>query len=212
MMQKYKNATTIEEDLLRLQEIGKSTSLSIKDVLKILSKKGFLLTILLLNLPFCQPLQIPGFSVPFGLAIAFLALKMIFGKHIWLPQSLLTKTIPPDTLQKIIENVLWLIKKIKRWTYPRLTMLCQHPALQIVNALLIFILGICLAMPLPIPFSNMIVAWAIFFIALGSLESDGVLVIIGYIVSLLAFAFFTATIIINWKVISYFFTSLRAFG
>jgi hypothetical protein len=207
-MQKNKIATTIEDDLLHLQGLGKTTSLSIKEVLSILYKKGYLLTILLLNLPFCQPLQIPGLSVPFGLAIAFLALKMIFGRHIWLPQKILAKTIPPDTLQKIVDNILWLIRKIKRWTYPRLILLCQHPVLQIFNAVLIFILGLCLAMPLPIPFSNMIVAWAIFFIALGALENDGVLVIVGYIVSLLAFVFFAATIIINWKILTYFFPSL----
>lgn len=204
-MPKVKSHTTIEEDLLVLQQQGKDKALSIKEILDILSKKGHLLTILVLNLPFCQPLQIPGMSVPFGLAIAFLALKLVFGKYAWLPKKIQAKVIPSNTLQKITKKTLWMLSKIKRWTYPRVTLLCDHPIAQVINGLLIFILGICLAMPLPIPFSNLVVSWAILFIGLGSLKNDGIMVLIGYLVSLFAFVFFAVTILINWKILTAIF-------
>lgn len=193
-MKKTEDVSTIEEDLLLLQEKGKTASISIEEILHILSRKGQSLVIIFLSLPFCQPLQIPGLSTPFGVAIAFIGVEMAFGKYAWLPKRILAKKISPDTLQKITENILWVLKKAKGWVFPRLTWLCHHPILQVINGLLISILGVLLALPLPTPFSNLMAAWSIFFIGLGILKDDGIFVLIGYFTSLLTIAFFVATV------------------
>lgn len=195
-MKKTINESTIEEDILLLQEKCRDSSISIGEILHILSRKGQSLIILFLSLPFCQPLQIPGLSTPFGLAIAFIGLKMAFGKYAWLPKKILAKTISPHTLQKITKKILWLLKKMQRWISPRLTLLCYYPALKIVNGLLISILGILLALPLPAPFSNLMAAWAIFLIGLGILKEDGLFILFGYFVSLLTFGFFVAMVLL----------------
>jgi hypothetical protein len=193
-MKKSKNNSTIEEDILLLQEKGKNRSISIGEILNILSEKGQSLMILFLSLPFCQPLQIPGLSIPFGLAIAFIGMKMAFGNYASLPKAILIKSITPETLQKITEKILWLLKKIKRWMSPRLTWLCYDPTIEIINGLLISILGVLLALPLPTPFSNLMVAWSILFIGLGLLKDDGVFVLIGYFLSLFTCGYFVAMI------------------
>lgn len=195
-MEKIKTNSTIEEDILLLQEKSKNSSISIGEILNILSKKGQSLIILILSLPFCQPLQIPGLSTPFGLAIAFIGLKMAFGKYAWLPKGILAKSITPHTLQKITEKILWLLKKIKSWIYPRLAWLCYNPSVHIINGLLISILGILLALPLPTPFSNLMAAWSILFIGLGLLKDDGVFILIGYFVSLFTFGYFVAMVLL----------------
>lgn len=195
-MKKIKNKPTIEEDILLLQKKGKNSSISIGEIFDILSEKGQALLILFLSMPFCQPLQIPGLSTPFGLAIAFIGLKMALGNHAWLPKRILTRKIAPHTLQKITERILWLLKKISGWIYPRLAWLCNYPILQIINGLLICILGILLALPLPTPFSNLMAAWSILFIGLGLLKEDGVFILIGYFVSLVTFGFFVAMILL----------------
>lgn len=59
-----------------------------------------------------------------------------------------------------------------------------------VNGLAICLLGILLALPLPIPLSNLTAAWSILLIAFGILEDDGLFVIIGYLVALLTVLFF----------------------
>jgi hypothetical protein len=191
-MKKIKNNSTIEKDILLLQEKGKNSYISIGEILNILSEKGQSLFILLFSLTFCQPLQSPGLSTPFGLAIAFIGLKMAFGKYAWLPQRILAKSITPQTLQKISEKLLWLLKKMNYWIYPRIIWLCYYPAMQIINGLLISILGILLALPLPIPFSNLMAAWPILFIGLGLLKDDGVFILMGYFVSLFTFGYFIA--------------------
>lgn len=193
-MKKIKNNSTIEEDILLLQEKGKNSSISIGEILNILSEKGQSLIILFLSLPFCQPLQIPGLSTPFGLAIAFIGLKMAFGKYVWLPKAILAKSVTPNTLQKMTEKILWLLKKMRGWIHPRLAWLCYSPAAHIINGLLISILGILLALPLPTPFSNLMAAWSILFIGLGLLKDDGVFILIGYFASLFTLGYFTAMI------------------
>lgn len=207
--QKAELHPTIENDFLTLRQRSKESELSMGDILEILGVKGPLLMIILLSLPFCQPIQIPGFSTPFGLAIAFLGLRMVFGKYSWLPKKILEKKISSGTLQKITEKALWFVKKAKRWTYPRLTWLSEYSMMQIVNGLLIFVLGICLALPLPIPFSNLTAAWSILLLSFGLIEKDGVLILIGYLASLATFFFFVITILINLKLIGFIADKVR---
>lgn len=192
-MKKPKNHMTLEETMLALQEKAKKGSISISEILQILSGKGRSLIFILLSLPFCQPIQIPGLSTPFGLVIAFMGLRMVFGKNMWFPERILTKKITSKVLKKLTDNVLRFIGKMRRWIHPRLDWLCQHSFTQTVNGLIIFILGIFLALPLPIPLSNLIAAWSIFLIALGLLEDDGVLILIGYAIFFLTILFFTLT-------------------
>lgn len=181
---------TLEEDILFLQEAGKHKSLSLAEVFQVLPGKGRPLILILLSLPFCQPIQIPGLSIPFGLAIAFIGFRMSFEKSLWLPDSLLSKTIPQDTLSTITEKVLSLIKKMKPWVHPRLLWLSNSFFMEKANGLMICLLGIFLALPLPIPLTNIITAWPILLIAFGILEKDGVFILLGYLISLLTLAFF----------------------
>jgi hypothetical protein len=190
LMVKINKFRTLEERILFLQQEAKGKSLFIAEILRILSGKGRSLILILLSIPFCQPIQIPGLSTPFGLAIAFIGLRIVFGKRIWLPKKLLEKKIPILTFEKIMDKTLALVRKIKPWIHPRLTWMCHSPFMERGNGLIIFILGIFLALPLPIPLSNLTAAWSIFLVALGGLEDDGVFVLIGYLLSLLTVMFF----------------------
>lgn len=181
---------TLEEEILQLLEKSKDTALSIEEIFGILTGKGRALILILLCLPFCQPIQIPGFSTPFGLMIAFFGLRLAFGKHLWLPERLLTKSISSQILQKICEKALHFVRTIKPWLHPRLNWVCHSMPMRVVNGLLISILGVILALPLPIPLSNLTAAWSILVISLGILEDDGLLVLLGYLVTAMTFAFF----------------------
>lgn len=181
---------TLEEGIVFLRQEAEGSELSVEKILYILAGRGRPLMLILLSMLFCQPLQIPGLSIPFGLAIAFVGLRMLFGKHVWLPKKLLDKKVSSANLEKITDKTLTLIRKIKSWIHPRLTWVCHQPFMKKVNGVLIFVLGIFLAFPLPIPLSNLTAAWSIFLIALGLLEDDGIFVLIGYFLSLLTLVFF----------------------
>lgn len=186
-----KKFRSLKEEILHLREKSKLKRLSIGDIFKELPEKGRPLVLILLSLPFCQPIQIPGLSIPFGIAIAFIGLRMAFGKKIWLPKTLLKKTIPQKTLDRITHKILSLLKKIKKWIYPRLTWISQSRFIKKGNGLLIFLLGFFLALPLPIPLSNLLAAWSILLLSLGLLEDDGLFILASYFVILLSASILT---------------------
>lgn len=189
-MKKYKDLPSLEDEIVLLQNEAKGKSLSIEKILGILSDKGRLLILILLCLPFCQPIQIPGLSLPFGLVIAFMGLRVAFRKQAWLPKKLIVKEVPAHTIELITTKALAVIRKLKPWIHPRLVWLSRAPVMEKVNGLILCVLGIFLALPLPIPLSNLTAAWSIFLIALGMLEDDGVCILIGYAISLLTLIFF----------------------
>lgn len=189
-MVKINKFRTLEEGIVLLRQESKDKLLSIAEILYILSGKGRSLILILLSIPFCQPIQIPGLSTPFGFAIAFTGLRILFGKRIWLPKKLLEKKIPSATFEKITDKTLAIVRKIKPWIHPRLIWMCHSSFMEKGNGLVIIILGIFLALPLPIPLSNLTAAWSICLVALGVLEDDGVFVLIGYLLSLVTVLFF----------------------
>jgi hypothetical protein len=184
-MVKIKKFKTLEEGIKLLHDEAKSQPITLGKVLKLLSGKGRPLIVLLLCLPFCQPLVIPGTPIPFGLAIAFIGIRMAFGKKVWLPKKILAKKISNKNLKKITSTTLKVVKKMDKWIHPRIFCICHSPVMEVMNGILLAILGIILALPLPIPLSNIIAAWSIFFVALGILKDDGLFVLFGYFISLI---------------------------
>jgi hypothetical protein len=189
-MAKTEKFRTLEEDILILRQEMQQGPLSIAEILLILSGKGRPLILMLFSLPFCLPIQMPGLSIFFGLIIALIGFRMLLGKGMWLPQWISSKSVAAHTLDKIIDNALWIIRKMKPWIHPRLIWICQSRAMEKMHGLMICILGLLLALPLPIPLSNLTAAWSTFLIALGILEDDGASVLAGYLISLLTIIFF----------------------
>lgn len=189
-MVKIKKFLTLEERILMLRQKAKVAPPSIGEILCILSGKGRSLILILLSIPFCQPIQIPGLSTPFGIAIVFIGLRIVFGKRICLPKKLLEKKVSSSIFDNMTDKTLTLIRKMRSWIHPRLIWMCHSFCMEKINGLTICIMGIFLALPLPIPFSNLTAAWPIFLVALGTLEDDGVFVLIGYLVFFLTVAFF----------------------
>jgi hypothetical protein len=183
---------SLEDRLLLLQHTAdKHDSVSIKKILEILSGKGRLLILMLLALPFCLPIPLPGMSIPFGLLIAFFGIRMAFGQGIWLPQKILSKKVKTSHVKKIAHKTLKLVRKMQAWTHPRLQWMCVHPIMKVINGIVICLVGLALAIPIPIPFSNITAAWSIFIICFGIIEDDGVFTLIGYLMFLITIVIYT---------------------
>lgn len=183
---KTKLFSTFEVSLLDLQEECKSP-VGMRKILRALSGKGKTLLLVFLCLPFGQIL---GLAFVFGLLIAFLGFKMAFHSHrIWLPQWILKKKIPGKLLKKIIRQILWPLKKMRHLTHPRHPFFWKSKGMQKINGALIGVIGVCLAISLPIPLSSWIATIAIFLLGLGLLNDDGLLIAIAYPVALLYIGF-----------------------
>lgn len=171
---------TFQESLLLLRQY--KDVMNFRVFLEHLSEKGAELVILILSLPFCLPLHIPGLSTPFGLVIALIGITIILGRPIWLPKFLLEKKISPAFLKKLIKRSLSLIKKLKRWIRPRWFWLSSSGFTRGMHGPTIILLGLLLALPLPIPTTNLGFAWPLLLINVGLLERDGLFIFLGYVI------------------------------
>ena len=180
-------------------------TIQVKDIISTLSLKGYATLLVLLSLPFCSPLQIPGVSTPFGVLIAFLGLRMMFGKELWLPQFLLDKTMSSLTVSKVIHYVLKVVNFLQKFLKERLSHLATSLVFEKFTGFVIFILAIFLSLPLPIPLTNFFAAVPIVCLGLGLLENDGVMILIGYFLAFICYLTFALLFIFSFNQIKSFF-------
>ncbi|MBS0624258.1 MAG: exopolysaccharide biosynthesis protein [Verrucomicrobia bacterium] len=189
-----KKSDSLEDHLKKLILSTQKEKISLAEIITSLSHSGRPLIIFFLVLPFCQPLVPPGLSVPFGLIIALLGARMTSKYPIWLPKWLISKQISTHVLHKITHAFLRILHKMRSLIRPRLFWISRPHVAKQCNGWLIFLLGVLLAIPFPLPLINLVSAWPIFFIILGSLEEDGIFILIGYIASLAALIFYSSLI------------------
>ena len=137
---------------------------------------------LLLSLPFITPIPLPGLSVPFGLAIALISLRLSLGQRPWLSKNLQRKELPAGFIAKVFRVAEKVLRFLEKFLRPRVTFLTDTPLLRQLHALLMLVAALALLLPLPIPFTNSFPAWTILLVAAGLLERDGAFVLAGYVV------------------------------
>lgn len=196
--------TSIENDLESILPQLDSQVWSVEKLFHALKGKGYPFLVVLLSLPFCQPIQIPGFSTPFGIALIFVGLRMVFGKGAWWPQWILRKEISSKFLKTVVQSSLKFFKFLRPLLQPRLTWVCKN-GFYYVHGVFIVILGGFLALPLPIPFSNLFAAWALFCLGLGIIEQDGIFVCLGYLLGLTGLFLLGFIIDLTHALIKYWF-------
>ncbi len=176
-------------ELLR-EAAGRSTTLG--ELEAMLKGRGFGMLLLLLALPFTFPIAIPGLSVPFGLVIMLIGLRLAAGQKPWLPAFILRREIKYAVLEKIVGIGLKLAVKMEKVVKPRMHFLQRWPGMLNLIGLGIASGGLLLSLPLPplIPFSNTIPAFAVLFLTAGMIERDGLLVLIGHLVNIAAWIYF----------------------
>jgi hypothetical protein len=169
-------------ELAELHARAGTGPITLREVILLLGGRAYLLLVLLLSLPFITPLPLPGLSVPFGLAIALISLRLSLGQRPWLSKRLQRKELPPGFIAKVFRVAEKILRFLERFLRPRLTFLTDTPLLRQLHAVLMLVAALVLLMPFPIPFTNSFPAWAILLVAAGLLERDGAFVLAGYVV------------------------------
>lgn len=185
---------TLKTELESLLKYAEKESISLGTIIKFLAGRGHAILLILFSLPLSLPMQIPGFSTPFGLIIAFLGLRIAFGHRIWIPKTVLEKKISYSVLEKIAQFIISISEKMSFLFGARMTWLVKTPTLQICHGLVIFLLGILLALPLPIPLTNLLAAIPALAFGIAFLEDDGVMIIVAYTLSTICFIAFASLI------------------
>lgn len=164
----------LESLLLRAQ----ACPLTLGDILTETAERGFSLVIGLLTLPFLFPMP-PGFTGPLGSGALLLALQMMAGQRSpWLPRRIADYQVPPWLSQSLLKNIQRSTQVLEKLTRPRLRRVADSHYAWRLNGFCIAWLTVLLI--LPIPFTNPIPTTGILLLAVATLESDGVLMCVGY--------------------------------
>ncbi len=142
--------------------------------------------------------MVPGISVFAGAAMLVPAYQLMIGLPAPLfPRSVSTRSISVAALKRWGPKVIYWVAKLERLVKPRWPQLTSPLARRIMGAM-IMVLGLIIT--IPFPFSNFPPSVAIVCFALGLLERDGVMTIIGSAISLVACAvgFVVFYVVIDW--------------
>lgn len=170
--------------------IKDAEEVKMRQILNILSTKGYAALLIIFSLPFCIPIQIPGFSIPFGAILGFIALQIIFDKQVWWPKWILEKKVKTQAIENLIKKTMDILQWVQKFVHPRFIVLAKNSFFHHLNGILILILAILLSLPLPIPMTNLLSAFPILCIGLGIMEDDGFFILLGYVFALIDIIFF----------------------
>lgn len=136
---------------------------------------------------------IPGVSAIFGTLMLTITLQLCLGRtKPWVPQKMLNHTISLTKLQSLMRHLIPWLERFEKFAKPRLIFVCHSVVGRIIMGSILSLMAFIVF--LPIPAANTIPSLGIFVAALGLQEDDGVLGILGLLISL-AFAVVLAGII-----------------
>ncbi len=178
---------TFEEKIQRLAVYSEDyETVTFNEIIAILGHSSNYVIILFLVSPFLQPIPLFGLSTLCGILIFISSILIMAKRSFFLPKFAKRQMLKGSTLRKICKRLLQLFGSTRRWLHRRGRFMSRHILMRLLNGMLIGMLGLMLALPLPLPFTNTLPAISIAALCLGALKEDGIVIIIGWLFSLLA--------------------------
>jgi hypothetical protein len=197
----------LSADLTALRQQINGRSLTVKELEQALKGRGFAMLLLLLTLPFCF-VPLPGLSTPFGLAVFLIGIRLAVGRKPWLPGFILQKRLSLARLARVLNGSICVVRGLEKIARPRMHFLQRWPGMPNLIGFSVASGGLLLLLPLPIPFSNTIPAWAVVLLSAGMIERDGLLVLAGNIMTLASWVFIAACWLLGAKAVPHFFDAV----
>ncbi len=179
-------------ELLELAESVQGSDLTLGDLVDQLEGRVYTLLLVLLSLPFCQPVLLPGLSTPFGVVITLLGLRFALRQHPWLPKRLLATRLTAKFVPAVMRGSAKLLGTMEKLLHPRLIWIFDYHIAHFIAGIGIFICGSLLLLPLPVPFSNMLPALTVVLAAAAFSERDGYCLVASGVMFVLTLFFFGA--------------------
>jgi hypothetical protein len=165
---------------------GESEKVSVAEIVDALDARSFGLAVLLFSLPSVVPMP-PGVPTVVGIILLIVSVQMVFGREdLWLPGILAKRTFPRKSLVAAFEGLAPKLAWLERLMKPRLLFMTGKAG-TIVIGVIVLIMAIVLILPLP-PGGNFPPALACTVLAMGLIQRDGIVVLLGIVGSVLALA------------------------
>jgi hypothetical protein len=185
----YSRAGRLSGDIARVLDAFAHREVTLGEIITIMHQRAYSFLLLVIALPFCTPIPLPGLSTPFGLVIAFIGLRIACGMKPWLPDRLLRVRLPAKWLPRVFRVVERPVRWLERILRPSAGFLMQGVFGHLLGVM-ILVCGLLLLLPLPIPFTNMLPAICVALLACAKLENDGRFFLAGAVFFLLALGYF----------------------
>ena len=169
-------ALAISERLTTLALDVEGDAASMDWILAQLHERAFGLFLLVLALPCCIPF-LYGVPQVVALPLMFISAQMLIGRDMpWLPRKLGARSVSKSSLEDLARRAGPWLRRIEAVSRPRLAGLTHPPMDQVVGlALVLFSASILV----PLPGTNTVPGFAVVIVAMGLLQRDGILVILG---------------------------------
>ncbi len=175
-------------------EEARDEKVTLSDILTLAGERIFGFLFVVLALPSALPIPAPGYSIPFGIAMFFLAVQLIIGRdRPWLPAKILNGSMSLKSVQGFVKKGIPWLQKIEAITKPRFSSLCTSLPGRVILGIAIALMSI--SMMIPIPGTNTLPAMGIFVTGFGLVEDDGAIGLLGLIICAVAGAISTSIII-----------------
>ena len=176
--------------LARAQAAVQDPVVTLRELLALLGEQGLLVFCGILAAPFLLPVTVPGMSTVLGLPMLLIGFAVMVSSVPWLPERLLRHGLPAGTVRGVLQKVGGWAERFEHLVRPRWLALTGGRAINALNGALVLIAVILLMAPIPlVPFVNSIPALAIVLLCFGMAERDGIVIALGYLMTVIATAY-----------------------
>lgn len=187
-----------------------SDKVTLFDIKTALHERGFGILVIIFSLPLSVPIPVPpGYTTILSIPLILFSLQLLFGfDSPWLPHWLERKSFQRSTLALVVEKTSPMLKKIEKFMKPRMSFIFYGPGEKILAFIMLFS---ALSIALPLPLTNFVPAIGTTLISLGIMSKDGLLSILGVLVSLCGLLLTLVIIIKGPQLIIGAFSFLKSF-
>ncbi len=101
-----------------------------------------------------------------------------------MPRFIMQRRLSTARSDQLLTAAIKVARQLEKFVRPRFAFLHAGPGMLRLISLGIVIGSLGLMLPLPIPFSNSIPAWAVVLLAIGMMEKDGLCVLLGHLTAM----------------------------
>lgn len=174
-------------------------AVTLRELLLLVGEQGLLVFCAILAAPFLLPVSLPLMSTALGLPMLLIGSAVMLNRVVWLPDRVLDHAMPTETVQNVLLRCAGWAESFEHLVKPRLLGLSGTPGINVLNGAVLVLVVLLLMAPLPlVPFSNTVPGIAIMLLTLGMAERDGLVILLGYLMSLFAVVYIGALL---WLVV-----------
>jgi hypothetical protein len=181
---KATNGRALSAMLLALSADTQRDRISIGDLLTALGDRATAALMFIFAFANVLPTP-PGTSTILGTPLIFLAAQLALRQQPWLPAFVANRSMTRADFSTLVNRIVPWLQRAESLLRPRLVRLALPPSDYLIGVLSLLL---AVLLVLPIPLGNVLPALAISLMALGVLEHDGVWVMAGIAVAVVAMA------------------------